>query len=538
MIDSDMNRSLPTLRRSSFSTDSTDSFEDKPILMTQRSFPNLKSKTKKLDEEKYANDKRNQDFHVLFRSIPDQERLIEDYGCALQKEILLQGRVYISHNHICFNANIFGWITNLVIAFADIEEIEKRSTAIFIPNAILISTATSKHFFASFLSRDHAYDRMIELWKASRSANHKTMTEAVSLSSTEDNDSVLSNSSDNQQPASLPTVVQSSDKMMPTETECECSKNDQHFPTVVMDKTYDTTIETLYHLLYNSNFMHQFLSEVEKSTEVSIGQWTKVEECEGVEYTRESSYIKYLGGSIGPKSTKCYLKEDMMHLDINDYISQLTVTQTPNVPSGGSFQVKTRTCISYVGQRQVRVLVTVLVEFTKSSWLKSTIEKASIDGQQNYYKNLDLAINKYLHQQQQPNHNESKKRRHKLTVVKKPLKQSHLLQRQSTIKKAGLLNSTQLIVICMSIMVVINIYMATKMARVDKRLNQFHNHDNSIWHTIVSNEDSEQDDWLVLSKDRLDYQMIELEKMIKRTGQDIQHVTNVVNSQRRKILPQ
>jgi hypothetical protein len=168
----------------------------------------------------------------------------------------------------------------------------------------------------------------------------------------------------------------------------------------------------------------------------------------------------------------------------------------------------------------------------------ATIEKASIDGQQNYYKNLDLAINKYLHQQQQPNHNESKKRRHKLTVVKKPLKQSHILQRQSTIKKAGLLNSTQLIVICMSIMVVINIYMATKMARVDKRLNQFHNHDNSIWHMIVSNEDSEQDDWLVLSKDRLDYQMIELEKMIKRTGQDIQHVTNVVNSQRRKILPQ
>jgi hypothetical protein len=32
----------------------------------------------------------------------------------------------------------------LVIAFADIEDIEKKSTAIFIPNAILISTSTSK----------------------------------------------------------------------------------------------------------------------------------------------------------------------------------------------------------------------------------------------------------------------------------------------------------------------------------------------------------------------------------------------------------
>lgn len=36
-----------------------------------------------------------------------------DYGCALQKEILVQGRLYISENHVCFNANIFGWVTNV-----------------------------------------------------------------------------------------------------------------------------------------------------------------------------------------------------------------------------------------------------------------------------------------------------------------------------------------------------------------------------------------------------------------------------------------
>lgn len=103
------------------------------------------------------------------------------------------------------------------------------------------------------------------------------------------------------------------------------------------------------------------------SIEVCIGEW-----CKGNDtvYSRESSYIKYLGGSIGPKSTKCYLKEDVLHFDTSDYISQLTVTQTPDVPSGGSFSVKTRTCISWCGQGQVRVLVTVLVDFTKSSWLK------------------------------------------------------------------------------------------------------------------------------------------------------------------------
>jgi len=49
-------------------------------------------------------------------------------------------------------------------------------------------------------------------------------------------------------------------------TECECSKTDQHFPTVVMDNKYNTTIETMYNLLYNSTFMNKFLCEVEKST--------------------------------------------------------------------------------------------------------------------------------------------------------------------------------------------------------------------------------------------------------------------------------
>ncbi|KAI9231303.1 MAG: GRAM domain-containing protein, partial [Podila humilis] len=117
----------------------------------------------------YANDKRFTDFHSLFRSVPEEEKLIEDYGCALQKEILVQGRLYISENHICFNANIFGWVTNLVIAFSEVTAIEKRMTAFVIPNAISIVTTTNTkgHFFASFLSRDAAHDLLIAGWRKS-----------------------------------------------------------------------------------------------------------------------------------------------------------------------------------------------------------------------------------------------------------------------------------------------------------------------------------------------------------------------------------
>jgi hypothetical protein len=56
----------------------------------------------------------------------------------------------------------------LVIAFADIIDIEKKSTAYFIPNAIQISTDSAKHFFASFLSRDQAYDLMVDMWRIAR----------------------------------------------------------------------------------------------------------------------------------------------------------------------------------------------------------------------------------------------------------------------------------------------------------------------------------------------------------------------------------
>ncbi|KAJ1678138.1 hypothetical protein EV182_004693, partial [Spiromyces aspiralis] len=56
--------------------------------------------------------KRNADFHMLFRELPINELLIDDYGCALQRDILVQGRLYLTENHVCFYSNIFGWVTN------------------------------------------------------------------------------------------------------------------------------------------------------------------------------------------------------------------------------------------------------------------------------------------------------------------------------------------------------------------------------------------------------------------------------------------
>ena len=114
-----------------------------------------------------ASKKRNRDFHQLFRSVPEDDYLIEDYSCALQRDIILAGRIYVSEGHICFSSNILGWVTTLIISFDEVVSIEKESTAVVFPNAIAIQTLHARHTFRSLLSREATYDLLVGIWKIS-----------------------------------------------------------------------------------------------------------------------------------------------------------------------------------------------------------------------------------------------------------------------------------------------------------------------------------------------------------------------------------
>lgn len=123
--------------------------------------------TPKLTGFAVASKKRNRDFHQLFRSIPEDDYLIEDYSCALQREIILAGRIYVSEGHICFSSNILGWVTTVIISFDEIVSVEKESTAVVFPNAIAIQTLHARHTFRSLLSREATYELLIGIWKLS-----------------------------------------------------------------------------------------------------------------------------------------------------------------------------------------------------------------------------------------------------------------------------------------------------------------------------------------------------------------------------------
>lgn len=123
--------------------------------------------TPKLTGFAVATKKRNRGFHQLFRSIPEDDYLIEDYSCALQREIILAGRLYVSEGHICFSSNILGWITTVIISFDEIVSVEKENTAMVFPNAIAIQTLHARHTFRSLLSREATYELLIGIWKLS-----------------------------------------------------------------------------------------------------------------------------------------------------------------------------------------------------------------------------------------------------------------------------------------------------------------------------------------------------------------------------------
>ncbi|KAI8137822.1 hypothetical protein BJV82DRAFT_566007 [Fennellomyces sp. T-0311] len=607
-----------------------------------------------------ANAKRNQDFHALFRSVPEDDPLIEDFGCALQKEILLQGRIYISENHLCFNANIFGWVTNLVIAFSDIVEIEKRTTALFIPNAIQVSTLHAKHFFASFLSRDQAYDLIVDVWRMSRPSAKQSSVEDEKeradddVSTSDDTSSLYTYETDGESSASEPEDEAAQDRQgslaslplpetnkdeeaarrraiseagprpnvkslgeqppLPNadntkkppvqkqdKTECNCLKAGDHYPKVVLDQTFNCTIETLYNLLFEGDFLKKFLIE-QKNQELIINPWHD-SDTENVIATRDMSYIKPLNGSIGPKSTKCLLTDEILHRDLEDFVTQETTTQTPDVPSGSSFCIKTRTCLMWAGKGQVRMLVTVLVDFYKSLWLKSTIENASISGQESYYKELDAAIRRQLEKSTSSHIKKTDKRKKK--VKRKHKHKDHdgdgdgnkannhddqsIWQRVLSsvidwlVSNATIPNASQLSVICMFMLVIINLYIANKMAQMDKQLEAIHQGvglspkkpvepraslqhsqiENELWdwlgdidpdHKVktatvqdpsVAWEGVAEDDnasWDArlresqLSKEKLDQHMADLERMIQRAGNNMEQVTKVVDQQRQRIL--
>eukprot|EP00057_Strongylocentrotus_purpuratus_P019479 XP_011673953.1 PREDICTED: uncharacterized protein LOC100891509 isoform X3 [Strongylocentrotus purpuratus] len=151
-----------------------------------KSFGNSVSKAfnEAVSKLEMGHDSRNKQFHKLFPCVPDSEQVINTYSCALVKDILLQGRMFVSENWLCFHSNIFSYEKQIAIKVETITKITKERTAFVVPNAIGLQTPSEKHIFGSLLSRHSTHQLLYRVWK-----NAKGETESMSPSSSQQGDS-------------------------------------------------------------------------------------------------------------------------------------------------------------------------------------------------------------------------------------------------------------------------------------------------------------------------------------------------------------
>jgi len=316
-------------------------------------------------------------------------------------------------------------------------------TAYVIPNAIQIATLHSKQTFASFLSRDTTYDLIVNIWKLSHpgvptgesAMELMTDEESVDHDATREGDQdgekrksdaghddnafkkskrkLLkkkfgikedrhNNSNGNGEAPNDGSTIGRGKSPAPggkrsphRKTQCPCEKDKKHYATIALDTTYPAVPEKIYNLIFTSGFMKDFWTENQKLLDLQMSDWAPNAQNDNM-LSRNMSYIKPLSGGFGPKQTKCMLTDENIHVDFDDYVVALTTTRTPDVPSGGSFSVKTRTCFTWAGGNVTKIFVSCQVEWTGRSMVKGIIDRASIDGQKQYYKDLDIAIRKYI----------------------------------------------------------------------------------------------------------------------------------------------
>lgn len=409
------------------------------IAAANTSLANPHSGTPKITGFAVASKKRNRDFHQLFRSVPDDDYLIEDYSCALQREILAHGRLYVSEGHLCFSSNIFGWVTTLVMSFDEIVSVEKRSTALVFKNGLMISTLHAKNIFASFTSRDSTYDLIVGIWKLGHPSLRSSLngvrieetgggdkTEkddgvpipgsqsgSESESEGEEGDEIYDEDEDDEdgmsftqaegsvagsdiaekivsrKPSAAVVPIGSATDKGPdgptnpagdfpgpaTHAPTDCTDQETHYAKVIGDDIIPAPLGKVYSLMFGPAsvvWMRNWLSVEQKCFELNfedkrpLGLDNKV---------RNYSYIKPLNGAIGPKQTKCVCTETLDSLDYEKAISVTISTQTPDVPSGNVFSVKTKYCLSWAEGNATRLQMNCAIEWTGKSWLKGMYPK-------------------------------------------------------------------------------------------------------------------------------------------------------------------
>ncbi|XP_060079829.1 protein Aster-B-like [Ylistrum balloti] len=377
------------------------------------------------------------------------------YSCALQKDILVHGRMFLTQNWVCFYANIFRWETVLTIPCKEITAVTKEKTARVIPNAIQIATDKEKHFFTSFGARDKTYMMLFRVWQNALLEQpmspkelwqwvHYSYGEELGLTSSDDDyvappsgieETVEENSkcentdsseavpigdieevdspegleftpidkSPKMGPMELPT--DQSDTTDDSEGEVVCTTDHSHFCKEMLYAVYYIPVEKLFDLLYTDTAFIQSVHLSKRNSNLAVSPWQDDTSRTGNRH-RTLSYTVALNYSIGPKSSHTFEKQTLYKLSKPGSLYVVdTECSMAGIPYADAFVVVNRFCISRVTHHKSRLRITTEIRYKKSVWglAKSMIEKNGYQGSEDFFKTLDAHLKREVESLQESN---------------------------------------------------------------------------------------------------------------------------------------
>ncbi|XP_075548134.1 protein Aster-B-like isoform X4 [Dermacentor variabilis] len=356
---------------------------------------------------------RSEDFKRLFKDLPETERLIVDYSCALQRDILVHGRLYVTQNFICFYANIFRWETNVVIRCKDVTSMTKEKTARVIPNAVQVCTDHERHFFTSFGARDKTYLMLFRIWQNALMEQEEELPNGEDDEDEEASGPELFASAREAQHSEMPTdLSDSSDTAEPP----ECPST--HEGRQILNLTLPLSVDQLFTLLFTgSRFFHDLLTS-RKTYDVTESNWQPCPETGNK--LRQLTYTVTLNHAMA-KAAQTTETQILHKASRPGHVYAIDCdVQSTGVPYCDAFCVKSHYCLARLSDSRSRLCIYGCVRYKKSVWglVKAVIEKNTQQGLEGFCNDLESALLREA-ERLQPSGGNLKQRRRRLQGTKR-----------------------------------------------------------------------------------------------------------------------
>jgi hypothetical protein len=155
----------------------------------------------------------------------------------------------------------------LSIPIYEITSLEKKMTALFIPNAIQLTTRQAKYTFASFLSRDTTFDVIYNIWRLARPGEDGVSVVSSGRTSAEGLPGLngggpgsiaagvvatAGGAGAGQAPGAAVAVAKQA-------TQCACGREGKHYSETAMEVVIPGTPEKIHNLMFASGFIKDFM---------------------------------------------------------------------------------------------------------------------------------------------------------------------------------------------------------------------------------------------------------------------------------------